>query len=318
MVAVALLVRFWVVWFLAETPDAEPIQPKFPAEFDPILQRIEVLRKVHERKHAPQPGDWMERYPDGGQPFGEYVRMRNWRPLYAKSPGIDIQPLGEFDDVQQKLISQSAEMMERFFGITVRTLDAISLEDIPPESRRMRNDVEQILSPWIMHERLLPRQRPDAMATIGVVTCDLWPGRLNWVFGEAIPSSRLGIWSLHRFGDPRESDAAYRLCLLRSVKTAVHEAGHILGMPHCTEYECGMNGTRSLDEHDRRLLEFCPECQAKIWWTCGADAIQRCRLLADYAETVKWQRESTLFRQEISLLTSFRTDPSPEPSREPQ
>lgn len=314
VVGMGLLIRTWLTTNL-ESPDTERIQPRLPAEFDPILTQIESLRKCHEKKHAPQPGDWMERFPDGGQPFGDYVLACERSPLYRQYSGIDILPLGEFDEVQQKLITQSAELMERFFGVTVQVLDPIPLEDIPPEARRMRDDVEQILSPWIMNERLLPQRRSDAIATIGVVICDLWPGKLNWVFGEAIPPSRLAVWSLHRFGDPHESDAAYRLCLLRSVKTAVHEAGHVLGMPHCIEYECGMNGSRSLDEHDRRILEFCPDCQAKIWWTCNADPDRRCRLLEEYSAPMNWTREIVLFQREATLLRNATNLGSTAPSR---
>ncbi len=302
VVGLGLLVRAWLVRLTLETPDSVPSSIKLSAEFDPILDRIDVLRKCHEKKHAPKPGDWMEKYPEGGQSFADYVLHRERTPLHPQYQAIDIQPLGEFDQAQQRLVAESADFMERFFGMTVRILDSIPLEDIPPESRRMRDNVEQVLSPWILKERLLPLQRSDAVATIGVVLCDLWPGQLNWVFGEAIPSQRVAVWSLHRFGDPRESDAAFRLCLLRSVKTAVHEAGHVLGMPHCGEYECGMNGTRSLDEHDRRLLEFCPVCQAKIWWTCGANPDLRCHLLAERAAKRGWHQETTLFEREETLL----------------
>jgi archaemetzincin len=124
------------------------------------------------------------------------------------------------------------------------------------------------------------------------------------VFGEATPTQRVALWSLHRFGNPDENLTEFRLSLLRSVKTAVHEAGHVLGMPHCGQFECGMNGTRSLDEHDRRPLEFCQDCQAKIWWACGADSEQRCEKLAKYAARQGWKHETKLFEQEQSLLTA--------------
>ena len=61
--------------------------------------------------------------------------------------------------------------------------------------------------------------------------------------------------------------------------TATHETGHMFGIRHCIAYECGMNGSNHSDERDRQPLEFCPECQPKLWWTCGLDPLERSRAL---------------------------------------
>ena len=136
---------------------------------------------------------------------------------------------------------------------------------------------------------------------------DLWPGDLNWVFGQASLTDRVGVWSLHRNGDPRSGQAEFRLCLRRTLKTAVHETGHMLGIPHCAAWECCMNGSRNREESDRQPLEFCHECQAKIWWTCNADPLQRAQALFDFCQKWGLDKEAEQFRKERDTLRSNKS-----------
>ena len=273
-----------------------------PEEFKPLLAQIELIRPLHEKKKPNQPDDWLERFPEGGQTFGHYVQFRSRTPLKDEYQTIYVQPLGEFDETQQCLAKQTAEFIRHFFGMPVELLEARPLGDIPETARRMRDDEEQILSTWIMSDVLQPLRPEDAMAVIGLVTYDLWPGDLNWVFGQASIRDRVGVWSLHRNGDPRASEATYRLCLRRTLKTAVHETGHMLGIPHCSAYECCMNGSRSREENDRQPLEFCPECQPKIWWSCGADPVQRGRALEQFANENGLTTEAAVWKRQWAAL----------------
>ena len=294
-----------VLWYQQRVEVGSPdtaIEVALPAGFEPLLAQIELIRPLHEKKKPNQPGDWLERFPEGGQTFGQYVQALARRPLKDEYQTIYIQPLGEFDETQQRLVEQTAEFMGHFFGMPVQLLEARPLGDIPETARRMRYDEEQILSTWIMNDVLKPQRPEDAVAVIGLVTCDLWPGDLNWVFGQASLRDRVGVWSLHRNGDPHASDAAYRLCLRRTLKTAVHETGHMLGIPHCSAHECCMNGSRSREESDRQPLEFCPECQPKIWWTCGADSVKRTQALAKFATDHGLTAEATLWNRQLKRL----------------
>jgi len=65
--------------------------------------------------------------------------------------------------------------------------------------------------------------------------------------------------------------------------TATHETGHMFGIRHCIAYECGMNGSNSAWERDRQPLEFCPECQAKLWCTLKLDPVKRSQSLEGVA-----------------------------------
>lgn len=304
IVGITLVARHWLLGVSADGPEPA-IAMKLPAEFDSIVAQANRIHALHETKRPNQPGDWMERFPEGGQTFAQFVYAHQFKAAQTELAGIDIQPLGEFDQTQQKLVERTAEFMEHFFGTKTRILEAKPLGEIPETAQRMRNDTPQVLTTWIMDEVLMPQRRPEAIATIALVTCDLWPGDLNWVFGQARLTDRVGVWSLHRNGDPHASEAAFRLCLRRTLKTAVHETGHMLGIPHCAAYECCMNGSRSREESDRQPLEFCPECQPKIWWYCGADPIQRVQALTEFCEREELE-EAKLFRREWEALKKSR------------
>ena len=93
---------------------------------------------------------------------------------------------------------------------------------------------------------LKPKRPRDAVAVLALAALDLWPGEgWNFVFGQANLTERVGVWSLYRNGDPELGADAYTLCLRRTLKTATHETGHMLGIAHCTAYACGMNGSNS-------------------------------------------------------------------------
>lgn len=294
-----------VRWFQHRLEFAVPdagVEVALPVDFEPLLVQVELIRPLHEKKRPNQPGDWLERFPEGGQSFRQYVQARSRKPLRDEFQTIYVEPLGECDETQQRLVEQTAEFMGHFFSMPVRLLEARSLGEIPETSRRMRDGEEQILSTWIMNDILRPQRPEDAVAVIGLVTCDLWSGDLNWVFGQALMKDRVGVWSLHRNGDPHAGDVAYRLCLRRTLKLAVHETGHMLGIPHCSAFECCMNGCRNREESDRQPLEFCPECQPKIWWTCGADPVQRTQALAKFATDHGLADEATLWGLQLKRL----------------
>ena len=294
----------WWTWRTEMETGYSAPQPAIPQSAQGFSDKANRIRSLHEKKRPNQPGDWLDRFPEGGQTFAQYIQSRHEEPLRDSYSSIDIQPLGEFDETQLQIVKKTQEFMECFFGVPVRLLQSRALGEIPSHACRTRNEVEQVLTTWILDDILKPDRSEDAMAVIGLVTCDLWPGDLNWVFGSASLHERVGVWSLHRNGDPRASDEAFRLCLRRTLKTAVHETGHMLGIPHCAAYECCMNGSRSREECDRQPLEFCPECQPKIWWSCRADPVKRCQQLFDFAEREGLKPEAEFWRRELKFLSN--------------
>ena len=295
-----------VRWWGASHDDGSadvPTPIPLPDDARPLLAAAELIRPLHEKKRPIQPGDWLEQFPEGGQTFAQYVQFRGGKPLCAEFSTLYIQPLGEFDETQQRIVEKTAEFMASYFGVPVKTLYPIEWGEIPSASQRTRDDGErQLLTKWIMFDLLQPRRPDDAIAVIGLVTDDLWSGGYNWLFGEASIEERVGVWSLHRNGDPRAGDEAFTLCLRRTLKTAVHETGHMLGIPHCAAWECAMNGSRNREENDRQPLEFCPECQPKIWWTCGGDPLKRCQALQQFAIENGLNAEAPFWSRQIDAL----------------
>jgi archaemetzincin len=165
-----------------------------------------------------------------------------------------------------------------YFQLPVKASGGLALGVIPRKARRKPGGTraEQILSTYVLDEVLKPRLPKDAVALIAFTAADLWPGEgWNYVFGQASLGDRVGVWSIHRYGNPAGGDAAFRKCLLRTLKTASHETGHMFSIPHCTLFECNMCGSNNMAESDRRPLELCPSCLAKLCHSTGAHPAKR-------------------------------------------
>jgi archaemetzincin len=291
-----VMVLSWILMHPDATPGQsgkKPAEPNSsrpagsdPTDFGAIRKAASAIRPLHSPMGKPRPGDWLVHHQESGQSFDEYLRDHKKR-VRDQFQTMYVQPLGEFEGTQAKLLEQTADFMSRFYGMPVKTLETFTLDKLPASVRRVHPEWKdrQILSTYILDDVLKPRRPKDAVAVLGLTASDLWPGEgWNFVFGQASLTDRVGVWSIYRFGDADESAKAYKLCLRRTLATAVHETGHMLGIKHCTAYECGMNGSNSLSESDRRPLEFCPECQEKIWWTCGIGPVARNRRLLEFAE----------------------------------
>ncbi len=281
IVSHALLIGFAVWLFGAGCPTPEPGR-----QSGELPLRLEVLRPLHEPMGPPHRGDWLLSHDEPGQTFEE------WRASSPVTPNgtrrfIYIQPIGDFTPQQRRIVELTAQCMALYFNRPVRFLDDLPADRIPAGARRTHPSwgMKQILSTYVLYEVLKPALPPDAAALIGFTATDLWPGRgWNFVFGQATLQERVGVWSIHRNGDPAESAEAFRLCLLRTCKTATHETGHMFSIEHCTAYECNMCGSNNREESDRRPLACCPECVAKICDASGADPIDRYEKLADFAK----------------------------------
>ena len=259
------------------------------------------IRPLFEAKKPPQPGDWLADQKEPGQTFAQYLTTDPNRRT-AERTKLYLQPIGDFTEMETSMAGKLKEFMQRCFGMEVVTLAKIGLEKIPNSARRDAPSLgkKQLLTTHLLDKLLLPSRPKDAVAVLAITSSDLWPGDgWNYVFGQASLEERVGVWSTARFGDPNQDPARY---LRRVLQVAVHETGHMLGIKHCTAYECCMNGSNNLAESDRAPLFFCAECEPKIWWACSIHPAARAKELAAMAKRFSMAAESSHWSRVAEIL----------------
>lgn len=100
---------------------------------------------------------------------------------------------------------------------------------------------------------------------LGVTAVDLFVPIFTFVFGEAQVGGHRAIVSLHRlreefYGMPGN----YELLRERLAKESMHELGHTFGLRHCTQWDCVMASTHSVDRLDNKGARPCARCAASM------------------------------------------------------
>jgi archaemetzincin len=265
----------------APAPDraAQLREERLEPPFESIKRRAKPLG-------PPAPGDWLLSHHERGQSVAEFVAANPARPRPPKDV-VEIVPIGAFDPAERRVLEATADHLGRFYGLRVRLLPDLSSASIAPTAFRDRADLGwRQLGTRPLLAALPALRSADAFAIIGLCADDLYPdSSWNFVFGQASPAERCGVWSMFRFGDPAASEEAGRLCRTRTFKTASHELGHMLGLAHCIAYRCLMNGSNHLGELDRNPLDLCPSCLAKTAWSTGVDPVAREGRLREFFAT---------------------------------
>jgi archaemetzincin len=297
---------------------AAPVAEPESSEVAELHRVIASLSPLHADKKEPGPNDWLASHSEEGQSFDQYREEDPVVPDLERGPGkrhtLYIQPLGKLTPTQTKIVELTARYMHRFFGIPVKLSANLPMSLVPESARRTHPTwgTKQVLTSHILNDVLQPRLPADAAAYISFTASDLWPGKgWNFVFGQASLTERVGVWSVHRYGNPDQSEEAYRRVLLRTLKVAVHETGHMFSIKHCTAHECVMGGSNNLDETDRAPVWLCPQCMAKLCWATRTDPIARYRKLADFMHAQGFEKQAAFFEKSIETLKSARSLASP-------
>jgi archaemetzincin len=169
--------------------------------------------------------------------------------------------LASTPDVDSMLIGALRDKLPEILGMEVQMGEPI--EDISFAFNPQRN---QHQSTPILEQLGKTHSQGEGGKVLGIVDVDLYAPELNFVFGEADLRAGMAVVSLTRlrqdfYGLPNDEDLFFQ----RTLKEAVHELGHTLGLLHCGESTCVMHFSNSLEETDRKSHEFCETCKAK--WT---------------------------------------------------
>lgn len=90
-----------------------------------------------------------------------------------------------------------------------------------------------------------------------------FPG-LNCVFGLSDPENGVSVVSMHRFLEKKEVTRSDRRAFERTVKTALHEVGHLFGLAHCKDQKCVMFFSFTVADTDYKQKQFCGTCTEKL------------------------------------------------------
>ena len=99
---------------------------------------------------------------------------------------------------------------------------------------------------------------------LGVIDADMYAQGLNFVFGEATFPGKAALISLWRLRPEFYKNAPnFESFAERSLKEAIHEVGHTLGVRHCPRSSCVMHFSNSIFDTDKKESMFCDECYLK-------------------------------------------------------
>lgn len=122
------------------------------------------------------------------------------------------------------------------------------------DASRDQWDAEEVLSGCLNQMAV-----PNGKLAVVLTGRDLFADNLNFVFGLAPRQSLTGIVSWYRLRTERRDIFADRLS-----KEVIHEVGHLEGLEHCPDPSCVMWFSNTLEETDRKGLNFCRRCSEKM------------------------------------------------------
>lgn len=174
---------------------------------------------------------------------------------------ISVLTIGEIDS--EIIVFIKEKLTQVFPDTTFTVVDKIPLGKEAFDEKRKQYKSHIILSEL----QGFAFRKPNLSKILGVVDADIFVPKLNFVFGEAMCPGKAALISLWRlkpefYGNKLNTS----LFLKRTLKEAVHELGHTLGLEHCSQQSCVMHFSNSISDTDKKQSYFCDKCylHAKI------------------------------------------------------
>ncbi len=182
---------------------------------------------------------------------------------------IELVPIG---DVDMEVLDFLALVLPEALPVFCR------IRNHPVELEAAYQPLRQQYHSTALLAQLVRSHHNPAAKVLGVTDVDLFIPIFTFVFGEAQLGGTAAVLSVHRldqrfYGLPEDR----RLFLERCEKEALHELGHTFGLVHCSEFECVMHFSNSIEHVDLKSNAFCAACGRIV-----QDAIAR---LASAAKT---------------------------------
>jgi archaemetzincin len=106
---------------------------------------------------------------------------------------------------------------------------------------------------------------PEDSLRLAITQFDLYKTSHQFIFGDANEDQRIAAVSLHRlrsdfYGERGDENLLFQ----RTLKEAVHNLGHAIGLKHCFNARCAMYFSNSIYDTDNKLSHFCDVCEKRI------------------------------------------------------
>ena len=177
-----------------------------------------------------------------------------------KPAAIAVQPFGPVKAERLAVVKQG---LEQAFGVVVEVRKSIPLPRSAWYAPRSRYRADTLL------DHLHETAGPKPPVVIGITEKDISCTKdehVDWgIFGLGELDGRTCIVSTFRLGARGADEKELRE---RLRKVAIHEVGHVTGLPHCPKAGCVMqDADASIETVDRESGAFCEECKtASLKW----------------------------------------------------
>eukprot|EP01084_Bolivina_argentea_P005982 11315_1 len=176
-----------------------------------------------------------------------------------------------------KFINQNKTTQQFLNGIKIHPFQKLKTDNLLKELSTLRNT----------HKHLF--------VLVGITLMEIYGGKGYFVFGNALMSKGVGLFSFGNFFENNEKnknanklkrvmmkqyltksndnniniekDINWPLFIRRCIMVLTHEIGHLFGLKHCPYFNCIMNGSLNLMEADNRPFHLCPICLQKIYYS---------------------------------------------------
>ena len=133
---------------------------------------------------------------------------------------------------------------------------------VPWSVKARRADHEAGAADDVIHVESGPPVTPyDSGITVAITGRSLDVPGLAHPFGYAFPDERVAVVSTVYLAP---QPCSPRLVEERLCKEVVHEAGHVLGLPHCMNETCVMHYSQAPQDTDAKYSSFCPQCALEL------------------------------------------------------